>query len=77
MKQLTRQDATIHFGDARDILPTLPPAFVHCVVTSPPYFGLRRYTSDEFVLMRFRRDVSPEDRARIIAELNSLGVEPQ
>jgi DNA modification methylase len=30
-------------GDARDILPSLPDASVHCVVTSPPYFGLRDY----------------------------------
>jgi len=30
-------------GDCRAILPTLPAASVHCVVTSPPYFGLRSY----------------------------------
>lgn len=30
-------------GDARAVLKTLPPASVHCVVTSPPYFGLRSY----------------------------------
>lgn len=30
-------------GDARDVLPTLPDKSVHCVVTSPPYFGLRDY----------------------------------
>src|SRR5215471_3957539 len=30
-------------GDARDVLPTLPADSVHCVVTSPPYFGLRDY----------------------------------
>ncbi len=30
-------------GDCRQILPTLPDESVHCVVTSPPYFGLRDY----------------------------------
>src|SRR5262245_34090154 len=30
-------------GDCREILPRLPGASVHCVVTSPPYFGLRDY----------------------------------
>lgn len=30
-------------GDCRDILPTLPDASVHTVVTSPPYWGLRDY----------------------------------
>jgi DNA modification methylase len=30
-------------GDCRDVLPRLPAASVHCVVTSPPYWGLRDY----------------------------------
>lgn len=30
-------------GDCRDILPTLPPASVQCVITSPPYFQARDY----------------------------------
>lgn len=30
-------------GDCRDVLKTLPDQSVHCVVTSPPYFGLRDY----------------------------------
>jgi DNA modification methylase len=30
-------------GDCRSILPTLPSESVHCVVCSPPYFGLRDY----------------------------------
>lgn len=34
---------TVHHGDCRDVLPTLPAESVHCVVTSPPYFGLRSY----------------------------------
>ena len=30
-------------GDCRDLLKTLPEASVHCIVTSPPYYGLRDY----------------------------------
>lgn len=30
-------------GDARNILPTLPPNSVDCIVTSPPYFQMRDY----------------------------------
>ncbi len=35
--------APILIGDCRDVLRTLPDESVHCVVTSPPYFGLRDY----------------------------------
>ncbi len=34
---------TILTGDCRDILPTLEAGSVQCVITSPPYFGLRDY----------------------------------
>jgi DNA modification methylase len=30
-------------GDCREVLKTLSDESVHCVVTSPPYFGLRDY----------------------------------
>ncbi len=30
-------------GDCRDVLATMPAESVHCVVTSPPYWGLRDY----------------------------------
>lgn len=34
---------TIYEGDCRDVLPTLDAESVQCVVTSPPYWGLRDY----------------------------------
>lgn len=34
---------TIHIGDTLAVLRTLPSESVHCVVTSPPYWGLRDY----------------------------------
>lgn len=33
-------------GDCRTVLPTLPEASAQCVVTSPPYWGLRDYGAD-------------------------------
>lgn len=37
---------TLYTGSCLDILPTLPAKSVHCVVTSPPYYGLRDYGVD-------------------------------
>ena len=34
---------TIFCGDALDVLRTLPDNFVHCCITSPPYYALRDY----------------------------------
>lgn len=34
---------TVLHGDVRDELRTLPDESVHCVITSPPYWGLRDY----------------------------------
>lgn len=38
--------ATIHLGDCRDVLSTLPDRSVQSCVTSPPYWGLRDYGMD-------------------------------
>ena len=42
------QDAhvTLHHGDALAVLTDLPDRSVDCIVTSPPYFGLRNYGVD-------------------------------
>ena len=37
---------TLHHGDAAATLATLPSGSVDCIVTSPPYFGLRDYGVD-------------------------------
>jgi DNA modification methylase len=34
---------TLHVGDVRQVLSKMPDTSVNCVVTSPPYFGLRDY----------------------------------
>lgn len=36
----------INVGDCRDLLAALPAEHFHCVVTSPPYWGLRSYLPD-------------------------------
>lgn len=36
----------IALGDVRDVLSLIPDNSVHCVATSPPYFGLRDYGVD-------------------------------
>lgn len=36
----------IHTGDALQVLKTLPDESVNCIVTSPPYYGLRDYGVD-------------------------------
>lgn len=41
-------DFTLYLGDARDELGALEPDSVDCVVTSPPYFGLRDYGTGEW-----------------------------
>ena len=37
---------TLHHGDAKDVLSTLPEASIHCCITSPPYFQQRDYGVD-------------------------------
>lgn len=39
----TDDAVTLHEGDCLDVLPTLADGSVDCIVTSPPYFGLRDY----------------------------------
>lgn len=39
--------ATLHQGHVLDILAQLPAESVNCVVTSPPYWGLRKYAGNQ------------------------------
>lgn len=42
--------AELHYGcDSREVLGRMPSNHVHCVVTSPPYWGLRQYGADPLV----------------------------
>ena len=42
-RKWTTGPATLYAGDAGHVLSTLPESSVDCLVTSPPYFGLRDY----------------------------------
>ena len=39
----TDDHLTVHIGDCRAVMAEMPAESVHCVVTSPPYWGLRDY----------------------------------
>jgi len=47
----------IHQGDAFQVLKGLPDESVHCIITSPPYYNQRDYTSDEQIGL----EQTPED----------------
>ena len=40
---MSAPEAVVLHGDAYDLVPTLEPGSVHCILTSPPYWGLREY----------------------------------
>lgn len=40
------ETTTLHHGDALEVLRSMPDQDVDCIVTSPPYFGLRDYGTD-------------------------------
>jgi DNA modification methylase len=71
------QDAltTLQQGDCRALLAQLPEASVHCVVTSPPYWGLRDYSlppsvwdGDPACQHEWGGDIPHESRHRYTAE---------
>ncbi len=52
-------------GDCRESLRSLPDQSVHCVVTSPPYFGLRDYGVDG----QIGQETTPEDFVAAMVEV--------
>jgi len=60
---------TLLNGDAVAVLKTLPDASVQCCVTSPPYWGLRRYLPDR---VRLKEGVP----TWVKQELEKLGIKP-
>jgi DNA modification methylase len=63
---------TLYHGDALAVAAELPDAAVDCIVTSPPYFGLRSYLPDGVIL---RVDLSGDEVAYVLSELARLGIE--
>jgi len=58
----------IHCGDATETLAEMPADSVHCVMTSPPYYGLRNYQEDEQIGLE-------DSLEEYIAELVAVGEE--
>lgn len=46
MKYYSDDQITLHHGDALSVASTLPEGVANCIVTSPPYFGLRDYGTE-------------------------------
>ena len=44
---LQGENYTVFLGDCRDVLSQMPSQSVNCCVTSPPYWGLRDYGTDQ------------------------------
>jgi DNA modification methylase len=61
---------TLLLGDARDQLRTLAAGSINCVVTSPPYYGLRDYASHP---AQIGAEPSPEEYAgRLVAVFDEV-----
>ncbi|WP_433498805.1 DNA-methyltransferase [Sphaerimonospora sp. CA-214678] len=50
------EHATLYAGDAREVLSQMPDQSVDCLVTSPPYYGLRDYGPGQY-----GQEPTPED----------------
>jgi DNA modification methylase len=59
-------------GDCRDVLATLPDESVHCVVTSPPYFGLRDYGVDGQIGLEATPDAFVAELVAVFREVRRL-----
>ena len=59
-------------GDCRDILKTLPAESVHCVVTSPPYFGLRDYGVAEQIGLEKTPDAFVDELVAVFAAVRRV-----
>ena len=65
---------TVEFlqGDCIEVMATLPAQSVHCVVTSPPYWGLRSYMPNA---VQIKESLSNKEKEKIIKELTIMGID--
>jgi DNA modification methylase len=59
-------------GDCRNVLATLPDESVHCVVTSPPYFGLRDYGVDGQIGLEDTPDAFVAEMVAVFSEVRRV-----
>lgn len=69
------QGVKIYQGDALEVLRRMPDSYVHCCVTSPPYWGLRQYFFNNASVIR--DDISLEDRKYVEEEIKKRGIAPR
>lgn len=62
-------------GDALTVMRSWPDAFVQCIVTSPPYWGLRQYLFDKAIVPRY--NLTHEERSWLEEELSRRGIKPR
>lgn len=64
---------TLYLGDASSVLSDLPDGSIDCIVTSPPYYGLRQYTDSE---LEIGREPTPdgyvEDLSKVFRECRRI-----
>lgn len=65
------EQTTLWHGDAAATLAHLDAGSIDCIVTSPPYFGLRSYLPDA---VQLRDDLSDVERSYVLAEIERLGI---
>ena len=70
--KLTPGDSTVYQGDDANVLPQLPDRFFRCVVTSPPYWGLRDYGVDGQVGAEQRPEEYVQRLTRIFDEVRRV-----
>ena len=58
-------DFTLYVGDAAEVLATLPHGSVDCIVTSPPYWGLRDYGHEDQIGL----EATPEEYVQHLVAL--------
>lgn len=59
-------------GDCRDVLRELPDESVHCVVTSPPYFGLRDYGVAGQIGLELTPDAFVDEMVAVFGEVRRV-----
>lgn len=72
MEKVVIGNAELLTGDCISVLKTLPNKSVQCCVTSPPYYGLRRYLFDKAVVLR--TDISDIERDYVLEELRKYEI---
>jgi DNA modification methylase len=62
----------IRIGDCRQLLAAMPDESVHCVVTSPPYFGLRDYGIDSQIGLEPTPDAFVAEMVAVFREVRRV-----